>query len=124
MVLDAGRDGRGTGGAVSYSRWREQFFQEAGRLGITWEDASRLLRAASTMQRVSEISCSIDVGERELARLEKRADAAEKRSRKIVESYGLKLTSQGDPRGCPMAVVSEGREYGIPGRGLPARCFA
>ena len=79
---------------MSYPRWREEFIaQFCGSFdsaGSTIGDARALLRAATSLQRSGEIQCSIDVGERENARLEKRDERAQERVRKIVaEQLGV-----------------------------------
>lgn len=115
---------------MSYKRWREEFISEAAQNGYRYQEATAMLRAATSLQRSSEIQCSIDVGEKELARLERRDAAAEKRVTAIVTAHGHSVEFQGDPRGCPFTikVKPEGqswtRSISCPGLGLPARCFA
>ncbi len=110
--------------SYSYSRDREEFFGTVARLGGTYSDARALLRASSALQVISEKECSFEMTEREAARLAKRSEAAEKRAAAIAKSFGAALSSQGDPRGYALTLTKDGREYGVPGRGLPARCFS
>lgn len=111
---------------MGYQNDREAFVAEFARHfpnASHWV-ATAFLRDASGAQRYNEITSSIDVGERELARLEK-LDA--RRTVRIVnraKKIGAKVEDGGDPRGCPFSLITpEGREIRVPGRGLPARCF-
>jgi len=115
---------------MSYQKERGFFLQMFGREFPQAGDnvATRLLREASTQQRISEIECSIDVGEKELTRLERRAEASCKRVREMVTG---EVEFGGDPRGfpfvlkCPSGSTYDfgGRGLGVPGRGLPVSAF-
>ncbi len=86
--------------------------------------ALALLRAATSEQRYNEIATSIDVGAVELARLEKRSDARRERIAVLCNEIGADLEENGDPRGCPFRICFwTGIWLGVPGKGLPARCF-
>lgn len=112
---------------MAYQKWREEFltdfareFPKAGH-----RNALMLLREATAEQRWNEIDSSIDVGEKERARLERASERRMERVRIICERIGAGLQGNGDPRGCPFSIVApDGREIAVPGRGLPARCFA
>lgn len=118
---------------MSYQKEREFFLATFAREfpSASMDVARRLLREATGSQRANEILCSIDVGEREQARIEKREERRDARVAKLAESIGAKLKPGGDPRGFPYVLLlpSEatydwgGQGLGIPGRGLPARCF-
>ena len=112
---------------MSYRKWREEFLVRFSRLVPqgTRADAEALLRAATGSQRYNEITCSIDVGEAELARLERREENRTKRVRDLCAKLGVKLDENGDPRGDPYCLLVGEREYrlSVPGNGLPARCF-
>jgi len=116
---------------MSYKKWREQTISELGHIGIGYDLAVWLLRQATTIQRISEIECSIDVGEAELDRLQRRSDSAVARVTERLQEWGQghTVSFQGDPRGCPFKIThrkpgeSFDREIAIPGRGLPSRCF-
>lgn len=109
---------------MSYARWRQETFTELGAMGFKYGDITALLRRATRLHRSGEINCSIDVGEKELARLEKRDERDEAAVKKIAESNGATVTFQGDPRGCPFTIEKDGKGCAVPGRSLPARCFA
>lgn len=119
---------------MSYQKEREEFiaafcreFPAAGYSTACW-----LLRQATASQRYNEIATSIDVGQAELDRLEARDQRRDERVRKVVEGIGGKLETNGDPRGVPYKIVCPSgfndswgsRGLCVPGRGLPARCFA
>lgn len=111
---------------MGYQREREEFFslfsREFPKASIY--DARLLLRDASASQRYNEIVSSIDVGERELARLEKADAARDARVGARVRAIGGELETGGDPRGNPYAIkCPSGRILSVPGRGLPAHCF-
>lgn len=111
---------------MSYRREREEFLSQFARFFPKGAHsvALALLRESSAEQRYNEIASSIDVGERELARLERRSNARLLRVRAIAERLGGKLSENGDPRGCAFTIITpDGREIGIPGRGLPASAF-
>ena len=111
---------------MGYQKEREEFTAEMVRHFPTcsMRTISAFLRGASGAQRYNEITSSIDVGEKELARLERCDERRTARLVKLAESIGAKLEEGGDPRGCPFSVVTPaGREIRCPGRGLPARCF-
>lgn len=78
------------------------FFGE--KLHWTEEDIRRALSASTTMQRTAEIECSVEMGDRESARVAKRGESAEKRLREIAAKYGATVEWSGDPRGCPSIV--------------------
>lgn len=118
---------------MSYRQWREEFIhiftQEFPKARL--DEALLLLRAATSEQRWNEIACSIDVGERETARLEKASDRRMERVQAICDKIGAKLVPNGDPRGDPFFILPPSgkttdwgeRGIGVPGRSLPARCF-
>lgn len=118
---------------MSYQKEREEFIVQFVRLfpKARHSDAEYLLRQASAEQRWNEIDCSIDVGEREHDRMEKASERRIERTRKFCSSIGARLITQGDPRGYPLQIKTandpsddeQTRGLGIPGRGLPARCF-
>ena len=110
---------------MAYKAWREEFLSEFARTfpGASHSKALAFLRDATAEQRWNEISCSIDIGETETARQEKRSERRLARVRKLAESIGAQLSENGDPRGCPFGLVKDGCTVYVPGRGLPARCF-
>lgn len=111
---------------MGYAKDREAFVAAFWRYfpASDGKDSGALLRAATSAQRYNEIVTSIDVGEKEMARLE-RADARRtERVRAICERIGATLEAIGDPRGHPYTLTTpDGRTLSVPGRGLPARCF-
>lgn len=111
---------------MSYRKWREEFLHQFGRAfpNASHRTALALLREASAEQRWNEISCSIDIGERETARQERRAEARTERVRALCARIGATLDENGDPRGCPFTLkTTDGQEIPVPGRGLPASAF-
>ena len=118
---------------MSYKREREFFLQRFGAEfpRAPMETAQALLRCATSAQRYNEIASSIEVSERESARLEARDKRNTERARRLAESLDAELIENGDPRGFPFLLACpSGRTYdwgsrglGIPGRGLPARAF-
>lgn len=109
--------------AYSYTRDRIQTASRLGALGYNDAEIDTLLRAATSIQRVAEIQCSFDIGERETKRLDKRSDNAEARVNRIVTAHGHKYEPMRDARGYAFHIMADGREYGIPGRSLPASAF-
>lgn len=118
---------------MGYDKERSEFLQHFGREfpNARHEVALAFLRAATSEQRWNEIDCSIEISDRERARHEKASERRTARVAKLAKSIGSELITNGDPRGyayllkCP-----SGRSYdwgqrglGVPGRGLPARCF-
>jgi len=110
---------------MSYQKWREEFIAEFSRAfpNAAYRYPLGFLREATAEQRWNEISCSIDVGEAETARQERRETARHKRVEAMAREIGATIEWQGDPRGCPFAVKLGDRLIYVPGRGLPARCF-
>ena len=108
----------------SYQKDRESFFGVMGRLMVTEHDTRALLRAASTIQRTAEIDCSFEQSEAQSKANERKSDSAVRRAAEIAARYGMTVEASGDPRGYTLKLLKDGREYGVPGRGLPARCFA
>jgi hypothetical protein len=118
---------------MGYDKERAEFLQDFGREfpNAPHNVALALLRAGTAEQRYNEITSSIDVGARELERLERASERRTERVRKLCERIGGKLIENGDPRGFAYLIeCPSGRAYdwgqrglGIPGRGLPARCF-
>lgn len=111
---------------MAYQKWREEFIAEFIRAfpKASYSVALALLRAATSEQRWNEIDCSIDVGEKEHDRLEKVSERRMGRVKALADKIGAGLDTNGDPRGCPFALIApDGRKVYCPGRGLPARCF-
>ena len=118
---------------MTYQSERDEFLAAFGREfpNASRDVAAALLRAATGSQRYNEIASSIDVGARELARLEKREANRMLRVVGMLAMIGAKLIDGGDPRGFPFLIACPsgrtydfgGRGLGVPGRGLPARCF-
>ena len=107
------------------NRERMDAWNRLEALGLSRRDCDRILRDATGMQRRNEIQCSIDVGEAELARMERKDRAGEARVRAILATVQASPDFNGDPRGYPFSVIQpDGRAFGVPGVGLPARCFA
>ena len=112
---------------MSYQKERAFFLKQFAVEFPTakYSDAIALLREGTGSQRYNEIACSVDVGERELARLEKRDDNRTKRVAAICKRIGAQLVENGDSRGFPFFLsCPSGRTYdwgqrglGVPGEG-------
>lgn len=63
--------------------------------------ALKILKSTTTIQRLNEEICSVEVSEEEEARRDKRLEHAEKRVEALAESLGegWGVILQGDPRG-------------------------
>lgn len=76
------------------------------REGISDDDISLLLRHASTLDRINEIDCSVDLSDRprEEKRIRKLEESRERRIREICATYPqiVKVEFHGDPRGFPV----------------------
>jgi hypothetical protein len=108
-----------------YAKWRNEAEMGLFALGFRPGAIGRLLSAATTLHRLSEVSCSVEVSDREQARMERREKSAEARVRSIVsEVPGASVDFQGDPRGCPFGVTVNGRTEYVPGRPFPAAVYA
>ncbi len=108
-----------------YAKWRNETFIGLDRMGFGYGAICRLLSAATTLHRLSEVSCSVEVSDRETARMERREKAAEARVRSIVSKVpGASVDFQGDPRGCPFGVTVNGRTEHVPGRPYPSAVYA
>lgn len=108
-----------------YAKWRNETFAGLGRMGFGVGAIERLLSAATTLHRLSEVSCSVEVSDRETKRMERREKSAEARVRAIVaEVPGASVDFQGDPRGCPFGVTVGIRTEYVPGRPFPASVYA
>lgn len=111
---------------MSYQREREEFLSAFAREfpNASAEVARLMLRNASAEQRYNEITSSIEVSEREAARLDKASTLRGRRMRKLCFDIGATLVEHGDPRGNPYLITTPSkRELSIPGRGLPASAF-
>jgi len=111
---------------MGYQQDREAFINQFARVfpKAPFSVALTFLREASGSQRYNEIASSIDVGEKELNRLELADERRDLRVTMLAASIGATIETGGDPRGCPYILKnSEGAEVRVPGRGLPARCF-
>ena len=109
--------------SYSYEKDRLRTATMLGNLGYSPDEVDTILRAATIVQRVAELTCSFDIGERETKRQETRSDNAEKRVAKIVISHGHKFEPMRDARGYAFHIIADDREYGIPGRSYPASMF-
>jgi len=120
---------------MSYQKNREEFIGVVLKeKGGTLDAAQRLMRCATTIQRVRELECSVEMSEAEAARVAKRSESAEKRAAKIAATFGAKILTQGDPRGyCLKLKLKSGRHntwggpeagFGVPSQGYPASRFS
>lgn len=118
----------------SYQSDREEFVGVIVSEGGSATLARSMMRNATTIQRISELECSVEMSEQEAKRLKRKNDACEHRIAKLAESIGAKLMTSGDPRGyCSKLILKSGRYntwggpesgFGIPAQGYPASRFA
>ena len=66
---------------------------------------SRIMRVSTTLQRLAEETCSIEMTEKQQARHEKKDNRAEDLARRICVEAGFKAVFQGDPRGAAIKIV-------------------
>jgi ribosomal protein S2 len=59
----------------------------------------RLHRYETTLHRIAEIWCSVELTEKQAARLEEKESRIEKKVQGIAELLRFKVHTQGDPRG-------------------------
>lgn len=105
---------------------REWVIADATRAGMTFEDARRIARLASTLDRLNEAECNgdypCDNGERKVIACS-RCEAgyvpshvrsglcdscrAQDRVSKIAARYGATVTFNGDPRGYPLTLEAQ-----------------
>lgn len=110
---------------MGYQQCREEFIGQYckhvpnGR----YADAIWFLRQASAEQRWNEVYCSFDIGEKETERQKKRSERRIERIQARAAALGLRVETQGDPRGNPFSLFAGDVRLSVPGRGLPARCF-
>jgi hypothetical protein len=113
--------------SYSYKSAREEFLSLFAKLipNGRHADALSLLREATAEQRWNELYSSVDIGEAETARQEKRSEKREARVRALAEKLGCKLDAQGDPRGNPYLLLVGPQEHrlSIPAKGYPASFF-
>lgn len=114
---------------MGYQTEREQFIRDFARAfpDAPYSACLNVLRTASAEQRWNEVYSSFDIGEKETARQEKRSERRIERLRQLAASIGAEIETAGDPRGNPFTIRKIGDTsagLSVPGRGLPARCFA
>lgn len=59
-----------------------------------------LHRQESTLTRLNEMVCSIEMDEKTEIKVQKRIENAERRAEQFLSDYGIKISTQRDPRGC------------------------
>jgi hypothetical protein len=85
---------------MTYQREREMFLGRWAQYGREYGEGRAILRNANTLQRIAALMCSVEMSERETARVEKRSDNAERAILKTVQTVpGWGADFQGDPRG-------------------------
>ena len=87
---------------MGYQQDREAFINQFARVfpKAPFSVALTFLREASGSQRYNEIASSIDVGEKELNRLELADERRDLRVTMLAASIGATIETGGDPRGC------------------------
>lgn len=58
-----------------------------------------LHRQETTLTRLNEVVCSIEMNEETENKVQKRIENAERRAKQALAKYGIKITTQRDPRG-------------------------
>ncbi len=92
-------------------------------IGTTWaieETASLLARHGTTYNRIQEMLCSVEMSDRQTARIEKQEADIEARIMSLVQDLPTpddgpwRVVFQGDPRGWTVRLVApDGREVGV-----------
>lgn len=77
------------------------------------EVARLLMRHGATYGRLAEVECSVELSERETARLERRQAQLERRMRELVSELGdgFSVDFSGDPRGYTVKVTLPTKAY-------------
>ena len=103
---------------MSYQKDRDEFIGQIvtevmakGGTNNQGVDLARLiLRNASTMQRLAERRCSVEMSEAQAKREEAQDAACQARIAKACEPWGIKPNFNGDPRGaCVKLILPSGR---------------
>jgi hypothetical protein len=75
-------------------------FRELTNIGAGLDGlVDRLHRYETTLHRISEIQCSVELTEEAEKELEQREEDTENKVKKIAEELGFKVRFNGDPRG-------------------------
>lgn len=86
------------------AKTRNDHFARMGQAGWTSAHIRSVLSAATTCMTTSELLASVEMSEREQARIEKRGERAFARIDAVAQLYGGRAEFSGDPRGCPSIV--------------------
>jgi len=96
---------------MNKKQWKERqdtiatFIQDAQHAGFMLsvrdiEDlCDKLHRYETTLHRISEVQCSIEMTEKEESRINKKEESTEKRVKAIAELLKFEVRFNGDPRG-------------------------
>lgn len=104
---------------MSYQYDRGIFVEVMRNEGVPYGVSILVMRHANTIQRIAALECSVEMSEREAARVEKRAAACERRIAEILAPYNVTADFSGDPRGCCVKVrLPSGRANSWGGDGL------
>jgi len=110
---------------MSYASEKLHFAILASRHGFTESEIDSICRAATVIQRVAELQCSVPLSDKETARHDARSAAAERRIVAIARAHKMGAECGGDPRGYTAKLLMRGGlELGIPSRGYPASRWA
>ncbi len=65
---------------------------------------SRIMRVSTTLQRLAEESCNIEMNEKQAARHDRKDDQAEALAKRILAEVGMTALIGGDPRGAAIKI--------------------
>lgn len=118
---------------MSYNQDRDATIAALTECGASLATCRGILAAATTLQRISELTCSVEMSERETARLERREANAEERVHRLAATFGARADFNGDPRGYVVRLILPSGKYntwggaesgwGVAARGYPASRF-
>jgi len=81
-----------------------------GQYGFRDADLNKLHRAETSLHRIDELLCSVEMSEQEQARVERRAENIERRIDALCTEHGVEVRFNGDPRGGAVRLVLPGGE--------------
>ena len=109
---------------MGYAKEREEFVARWMARGAKLEDVRAVLLAAGTLQRCGEIDCSVDIDDKERARMEAREARAMEHIRAAVKGWKVVPVFGGDPRGYVVKLKERGQTERDVYAGVPAMGFS
>ena len=107
---------------MSYQRERDQFIGVLAEEGVPVHVSRLVLRDATTIARLAELRCMVELTDKQ----ERQNRNAEARIAERVALYGIKVITDGDPRGCTTKLLLPSNRYNTwggkeSGWGVPTR---